>query len=738
MGGSDGLVFDHILIIVFENEYRSYVMHNPYFRDLAKQGIDLANHFGNMHPSQTNYVSSVAGELCNITWDWPPYPSLLSQRTIADLMEEARPRPRLRWKAYLQGNVKTLWRPDLQPKDFSVPFPVPNELWATTPEPFKSIAQPPYPYAYFHNPFFLFERIVRKRERWDRIEDESAFWRDLLTGDFPEFAWFSPDLWNDGHYLYGTAEEPADRAPLIEQQAQWLKSFFTSLRFPGPNSRLPPRTLVVVTYDEADFDTDYDAHVGSTYDGPNQIYTVLLGDMVKPGVHVEGSNHYSMLKTVEKNFGLPSLGKNDAESNWWQFLWGRQFAWRPPAETPVVAAGAVAAAALGDRLHVIYAGADNALKSRSFDGTTWSKEQPAGSASGTDLSLIAHERELLLVYKDTKGNLNQLDYAPGRGWSATPLGLVPGPVGAFSLAAIEFNGTAMLAYAASDGTLYSIARTADGWGEPVAVGHKTDGDLTLAVLGPSLYLIHKAVGSDRMKVVSYNTADFNAVTISMECGGPDSDTTKNVWSPSEFPVAYYWRGPAPRTPTADQPLLLPYVGGAPLAAATLDGVIHLAHPQPQGAQVMTETFSLSGIMTPKNPVSWVTQAKAGLRSAGRGAQHRSRFSIWARFLDQPKPSAATLKDAAAAAKAKAPLTSNGFGTLAEAGWSVQQPIARVRNHAAGGLAMARVGARLMLLSQPKAGGPLHLSVGEYGRAKPRRAAVKRKARKRKAVKRRSS
>jgi hypothetical protein len=171
--------------------------------------------------------------------------------------------------------------------------------------------------------------------------------------------------------------------------------------------------------------------------------------------------------------------------------------------------------------------------------------------------------------------------------------------------------------------------------------------------------------------------------------------------------------------------------------ATLDGVIHLAHPRPQDTRVMTETFSLSGVMTAKNPISWITEAKTLLRSGGPGAHHRSRYSIWAKFVDQVVPSAAALKDAAAAAKDKVPPTSNGFGTLAEAGWSVQHPIAGVRNHAAGGLAMARCGSRLMLLSQPQAGGPLFLSVGDYGEGKPARA-VKRKAMKRKTITRKHS
>jgi len=79
-------VFDRVLIIMFENMYRSYVMKNGYMRNLANQGIDMANYMGVMHPSQTNYIASVAGELCNVSDDDRPSP-LLRQQIIVDLLE---------------------------------------------------------------------------------------------------------------------------------------------------------------------------------------------------------------------------------------------------------------------------------------------------------------------------------------------------------------------------------------------------------------------------------------------------------------------------------------------------------------------------------------------------------------------------------------------------------------------------------------------------------------------------
>ena len=90
-----GRAFDHVLVLMFENLYRGYVLGNPYMRRLARPGIQLGNYFGVMHPSQTNYIASIAGELCNVTSDDRPPP--LGQRTIVDLLEEAP--GRLRWKA---------------------------------------------------------------------------------------------------------------------------------------------------------------------------------------------------------------------------------------------------------------------------------------------------------------------------------------------------------------------------------------------------------------------------------------------------------------------------------------------------------------------------------------------------------------------------------------------------------------------------------------------------------------
>ena len=106
-----------------------------------------------------------------------------------------------------------------------------------------------------------------------------------------------------------------------------------------------------------------------------------------------------------------------------------------------------------------------------------------------------------------------------------------------------------------------------------------------------------------------------------------------------------------------------------MVVATLDGVMHLVHPGPGNPLLLTETFSIAGVMTPSQPVSYKS--------------------------------------------ADSPTVSNGFGTLAEAGWSRQSPIFAARCEAGGELAIARAGAEILLLCRPRPGAPVELRSGRY-------------------------
>ncbi|MGA9994542.1 MAG: alkaline phosphatase family protein [Pyrinomonadaceae bacterium] len=637
--------FDHVLIIMFENQYRSYMMENAYFRGLAAQGINMHNYFGVMHPSQTNYIASIAGELCNVTDD--ERPPLLKQRTIVDLIEES---PYgLRWKAYMESYIpqNTLWKPGLVPQD-------------------------QYPYVIKHNPFSSFANIVKSKHRWRCIVDESELWKDLLNGTLPEYAWLTPNMWNDGHYINGTQEEPPERAPaLVDQMATWLEAFFGAMRFPGPNSYLPPRTLVVVTTDESDFEAAYDVGNKYTYDGPNQIYTVLLGDMIAPGGFEEGCyNHYSLLRTIEKNFGLSHLGKNDAQSNWFQFLWGKHFQWGTPSKTPIETQGDIALAEYQGALYLVYGDAEGKLCFRTFDSKGWSTEQKVGHNAKGRLALAKYGEDLILVSQAEGGSLYSQSYTLQTGWSQTQQPIPSGPVKNIALAGYDFYRRLMLVCQDSKNNLYSHVYARGKWtAEPTPVGQQTDAPFTLATLGPSLYLIYKSFGGNDLNALSYNSADFNVVTVKQsKYSGPYDSTIKDRWSLTAFPVARFSHARNKKAKNKVEPLTKVYEAGSPLVATTLEGVIHLAHPGVSNPLVLTEEFSVSGVMTAEKPVSY-------------------------KKSDEKK-------------------TSNGYGTLAEAGWSAQKPVNGVYNHSGGAMAMAHLESEVILAFQPDTSGQIYICTGK--------------------------
>ena len=161
-----------------------------------------------------------------------------------------------------------------------------------------------------------------------------------------------------------------------------------------------------------------------------------------------------------------------------------------------------------------------------------------------------------------------------------------------------------------------------------------------------------------MMVCSYNTADFNVVTLEKSAyNGPQSNTTKDKWSPNVYPVAHFSFAAYAGTPKEKEPVTQPYVGLGSLACATLDGVMHLTHQGVSNDLVLTESFSIHGLMTPEQPISYDVNKSA--------------------------------------------TTNSGYGTLAQAGWSEQTAI--LGAYTKGATSMAEVNGELILLFVTESG-----------------------------------
>ena len=69
-----------------------------------------------------------------------------------------------------------------------------------------------------------------------------------------------------------------------------------------PKDEQLKRTLVIVTFDESEGNNK-----------PERIYTVFLGAMVKPQEITAAYTHYSVLRTIEDNFGLEPIHKESGD-----------------------------------------------------------------------------------------------------------------------------------------------------------------------------------------------------------------------------------------------------------------------------------------------------------------------------------------------------------------------------------------------------------------------------------------
>lgn len=287
-----GIAFERIIIVMLENSTRANVLANPYMNALRAKGVFLSNSRGVTHSSQPNYIVSVAGDSFGLYDDTPGYAQWIYERgsypitTIADLLEAKR----LTWRNYAED--------------------LPANYTEEAASGYPTIPPDTVTFARKHVPFLSFPNIVINPERLANIVNATQFQTDLAAGNLPNYSWYTPNLINDGHNLTPEQQETDagdyNRHVNIENIAAFLQGFLGE----DPISRFPPETLIVITFDEA-----------YPYHDPYGVYTLLIGDMLQAGTtNTDPCNHYTLLRSVEVNFGLGDLGRNDAVAAPYWFL----------------------------------------------------------------------------------------------------------------------------------------------------------------------------------------------------------------------------------------------------------------------------------------------------------------------------------------------------------------------------------------------------------------------------------
>jgi phosphatidylinositol-3-phosphatase len=253
----------HVIIIVMENKSYSQVWNtssSPYITSLGKSYIRTANSYATGHPSLPNYLELTGGSNFGITTDCSPSSSChVNASSVADKLEAKG----LTWKAYMES--------------------MPSACYLTTSGT----------YAPKHNPFVYFDDIRTNSTRCkSRVVPFSAFSTDLATASAtPNYAFISPNLCNDMHDCS------------VSTGDTWLKNHVPAI-LNSPACTVD-KCLVALTWDEDS---------GSS---GNHILTIFAGSAAKTGglsTSVKYT-HYSLLRTVEYIYGLPTLTANDAAAS---------------------------------------------------------------------------------------------------------------------------------------------------------------------------------------------------------------------------------------------------------------------------------------------------------------------------------------------------------------------------------------------------------------------------------------
>ena len=253
--------FDHIVLIVLENEYLQSVIGSaqmPHFNALAQKYVLLSNYSAVAHPSLPNYLALVSGSTQNVTSDCTG--CFFNQPNLADEIEASG----RSWKSYQES------------------MPAPCFV--------GNIGQ----YVQMTNPFIYFDSIRLDAVRCDRsIVPLTQLDTDLSANALPNFVFIMPDKCDSGH---DCSADTADN---------WLDGIVAKLQ---ASPALGQNSLIMVTFDEG---MKHDTSIKTR----GQVATLLISPLARMGYNDSNAySHYSLLKTILAAWNLPDLGQSQLPS----------------------------------------------------------------------------------------------------------------------------------------------------------------------------------------------------------------------------------------------------------------------------------------------------------------------------------------------------------------------------------------------------------------------------------------
>jgi len=306
--------YDHIFVIIEENHTAGEIIGNPdapVLNRLAQTYGYASKFYAERHPSEPNYIALIGGNTFGIRDDdafyCKPHANASGcsnasrdgyvDHTIstANLATQLEPHG-LSWKGYFES------------------IPEPGSLAWRWPSADRPVAgQPEALYAAKHNGFVSFRSVQQDPMRAAKLVGFDALYRDIASGNLPNYAQIVPNQCNDMHGLYG-ANVPDDctaGSGLVVRGDKTVgeivgKIMSSEIWAANANS------AIVITFDENDGSSDGgpDGCCGSSAADPDnpgggQIPTIVITNhgprhLIDPTPY----NHYSLLRTTETAFGI--------------------------------------------------------------------------------------------------------------------------------------------------------------------------------------------------------------------------------------------------------------------------------------------------------------------------------------------------------------------------------------------------------------------------------------------------
>lgn len=317
--------YAHVLVIVEENKNFSQILDPavaPHISALAAKYGVATQFFGEVHPSEANYVALLGGDTfgihdddayyCHAGMTADPFCSGSGLAGYADHTVKA---------PFLGGQLEAA---GLSWKGYYENLPEPGSLAVTASDPaFDNGTRKTALYASKHSGFMNFAAVQKDPKRAEHIVDFRQLDADLAADQLPSFALIVPNQCNEMHGLQG-ANIPADCTgadlkALIGRGDRVVGQLVSKLQ-DSAAWRSDENMAIVITFDEGSGKTR-EGCCAVTPDAPSNfggghIPTIVITNHGPHGVQDDTPyNHYSLLRTIEDVFGIKQHLRHAADTD---------------------------------------------------------------------------------------------------------------------------------------------------------------------------------------------------------------------------------------------------------------------------------------------------------------------------------------------------------------------------------------------------------------------------------------